>query len=71
MAIVTVQILEGRSQDTKDRVVKGITEVLLKEIDPDPGHIRVLIDEIKPGNYAVGGKTLGHLTKDKGQMVTT
>mgnify|MGYP000099784658 CR=1 FL=1 len=64
MAIITVQILEGRSQEIKDRVVKGITDVMLKEIDPDPSHIRVVIDEIKPGNYAVGGKTLSHLAKD-------
>jgi len=64
MAIVNVLILEGRSQDIKDRVVKGITDVLLKEIDSDPSHIRVVIEEVKPGNYAVGGKTLSQSSKD-------
>ena len=58
MAIVRVTIMTGRDQAIKDRLVAGITEVMQREIDPDPSHIRVLIEEIEPGNYAVGGKTL-------------
>lgn len=58
MAIVTVTILEGRSAEIKDRLVQGITDVMLREIDADPSHIRVLIDEIKGENYSVGGKRL-------------
>jgi len=56
MAIVKVTILEGRSKEVKARVIKGITDVLMREIDPDPHHIRVLIDEIKPENYGVAGR---------------
>jgi len=58
MAIVKITMLEGRSQDIKDRLVAGITEVMNREIDPDPSHIRVVIDEVQPGNYAVAGKCL-------------
>lgn len=58
MAIVTVQIMEGRSEEVKDALVRDITDVMLKHIDPDPTHIRVLIDELKPGNYSVGGRRL-------------
>lgn len=61
MAIVTVTIMKGRDQAIKDRLVVGITEVLQREIDPDPSHIRVIIEEVEPGNYAVGGKTLKQL----------
>lgn len=63
MAIVTVTMLEGRPQEVKDRVMQGITDVLVREIDPDPRHIRILIDEIKAENYAVAGK---HIGKPKG-----
>jgi 5-carboxymethyl-2-hydroxymuconate isomerase len=41
MAIVTVTLLEGRNQEVKERVIKGITDVLTKELDPNPQHIRV------------------------------
>jgi 4-oxalocrotonate tautomerase len=58
MAIVRITMLEGRDQAIKERLVKGITEVMNREIDPDPSHIRVIIDEVQRGNYAVGGKTL-------------
>ena len=58
MAIVTVVMLAGRSQEIKERLVAGITEVMNREIDPDPQHIRVVIEEVQPGNYAVAGRTL-------------
>lgn len=58
MAIVEITILKGRSQEKKERVIKGVTEVLMKEIDPDPSHIRVIIHETEPGDYAVGGESL-------------
>jgi 4-oxalocrotonate tautomerase len=61
MAIVKVTILKGRDQAIKDRMVQGITEVMMREIDSNPAHIRVVIDEVEPGNYAVGGKTLSSL----------
>ena len=61
MAIVRITIMAGRDQGIKDRLVAGITEVLQREIDPDPSHIRVIIDEVEPGNYAVGGKTLKNM----------
>ena len=58
MAIVRVTIMTGRDQAIKDRLVAGLTEVMQREIDSDPSHIRVVIEEVEPGNYAVGGKTL-------------
>jgi 4-oxalocrotonate tautomerase family enzyme len=58
MAIIRVTILKGRDQAIKDRLVQGLTDVMTREIDPDPSHIRVVIEEVEPGNYAVGGKTL-------------
>jgi 4-oxalocrotonate tautomerase len=58
MAVVTVILLEGRGQEVKERVIKGITDVLTKELDPNPQHIRVILDEVSPGNYGVGGKSI-------------
>ena len=36
MAIVRVTMLAGRPPEVKARVIRGITEVLNREIDPDP-----------------------------------
>ena len=58
MAVVTVTLLEGRDQEIEERVIKGITEVLTKELDPNPQHIRVILDEVSRGNYGVAGKSI-------------
>lgn len=58
MAIVTVTIMKAKDEETKDRVVEGITKVMTDHVDPDPEHVRVLIQEIGAGNYAVAGKRL-------------
>ena len=58
MAIVTVTLLEGRNQEVKERVIKGITDVLTKELDPNPQRIRVILNEVSRGNYGVGGKSI-------------
>jgi 4-oxalocrotonate tautomerase family enzyme len=63
MAIVKVTILKGRDQAIKDRLVQGLTDVMTREIDADPSHIRVVIEEVEPGNYAVAGKTLTSLAQ--------
>ncbi|RMF07635.1 MAG: 4-oxalocrotonate tautomerase [Alphaproteobacteria bacterium] len=59
MAIVRVIMLEGRSTEIKARVIKGITEVMNREVDPDPSHVRVVIEEVKPENYGVAGRYIG------------
>tara|TARA_B100000497_G_scaffold127002_1_gene167454 strand:+ start:1426 stop:1605 length:180 start_codon:yes stop_codon:yes gene_type:complete len=58
MAVVTVTLLEGRDQEVKERVIKGITEVLTNELDPNPQHIRVILNEVSRGNYGVAGKSI-------------
>lgn len=64
MAIVKVTMLAGRSGKVKDRIVEGITEVMTREVDPDPSHITVMIEEVDAGNYAVRGRRLIHVLKD-------
>ncbi len=58
MAVLTLTILEGRDQATLDRLHKGLAEVVMREIGAKPHQIRTIIDEIRPGAYAVGGVSL-------------
>ncbi|MEQ8691129.1 MAG: tautomerase family protein [Pseudomonadales bacterium] len=59
MAIVRITMLAGRPVEVKARLIEGITEVLNREIDPDPSHVRVVIDEVLPENYGVAGRYIG------------
>ena len=56
MAIINVTILKGRSPETKNRIIEGLTAVMVDTIDAKPHQVRVVIDEVDGGNYAVGGK---------------
>lgn len=61
MAIVTVTILEGRSQEQLDRLHKALAEAVMRELGAKPHQVRTVIHEVPPGAYAVGGVTVGPL----------
>jgi 4-oxalocrotonate tautomerase len=56
MAIVTITIIEGRAPDTKRRLVERLTEAVVETLEAEPRQVRVVINEVKDGDYAVGGK---------------
>lgn len=56
MAIVTITIIEGRDAATKAKLVQGLTDVVVDTLNAQPNQVRVVIDEVRDGNYAVGGK---------------
>ena len=58
MAIINVTILKGRSRETKNRIIEGLTDVMVDAIDAKPHQVRVVINEVEGGNYAVGGRSL-------------
>ena len=58
MAIINVTILKGRSRETKNRIIEGLTDVMVDATDAKPHQVRVVINEVEGGNYAVGGKPL-------------
>ncbi len=55
MAIATVIIYEGRSQEVKRQLHEGIAEVMMRVLQQSPEKIRVVIQEVGPGDYSVGG----------------
>jgi 4-oxalocrotonate tautomerase len=55
MAIVSVTIIEGRDQETKTRLMERLTAAVVDTLDAKPGQVRVVLNEVKDGAYAVGG----------------
>lgn len=56
MAIVSVTIIEGRDQQTKTALMEKLTQAVVDTLDAKPGQVRVYLNEVKDGAYAVGGK---------------
>ena len=58
MAVVTLSIFEGRSAETKARLIKALTDAVVNELPAKAEHVRVIINDIPVANYGVAGKTV-------------
>ncbi|MFC0232555.1 2-hydroxymuconate tautomerase [Vagococcus entomophilus] len=56
MPIVTVNLVEGRTQEQKNGLVKDVTEAIVKNTGAPAGNVHVIINDMKKGDYAVGGE---------------
>jgi 4-oxalocrotonate tautomerase len=55
MPIIEVTLLEGRSQETKQRLIDALTNAAIEAVGAPRENVRVMIWEIPPQNFAVGG----------------
>jgi 4-oxalocrotonate tautomerase len=53
--IVTIKMLEGRTPEIKEQVVKELTDVCVRVLKSNPEDVRVLIEEMQKSHYAKGG----------------
>ena len=58
MAVVTLTIFEGRNDETKARLIKALTEAVVRELPAKPEHVRVIIHDVPVANYGVAGRTV-------------
>lgn len=56
MPFVHVELIEGRSQEQLEKMVEEVTEAIHKTTDAPKENIHVIINEMKKGRYAQGGK---------------
>ncbi len=62
MPYVKVEIAKGiASVEQKRAVIRGMTEVLVKELGRNPEYIFVVIDEIDTDNWGRKGQSLSEL----------
>lgn len=56
MPFIHIELLEGRSQEQKENLIKDVTEAVVKNADVPKERVHVIIDEMKRGNYGHGGE---------------
>lgn len=57
MPIVHIELLEGRTQEQKNAMVKEVTEAIVRTTGANKEAVHIVINDMEKGNYAVGGKT--------------
>jgi 4-oxalocrotonate tautomerase len=55
MPHVNVRITQGATQEQKDALIKGITQLLVDVLHKKPEHTHIIIDEIAPENWGFDG----------------
>ncbi len=56
MPLIEVHLLEGRTDEQKEALLKAITAAVHESIDAPLSTIRVWIDEFPPKHYMIAGE---------------
>ncbi len=56
MAVVSITIIEGRDRETKNRLIAKLTDAVVETLDANPQQVRVIVNEVGDGDYAVAGQ---------------
>lgn len=57
MPIATVQIMEGRDEEAKARLIAAVTDALCESIGARREAVRIIIQEVPKSNWGIGGET--------------
>ncbi|MDQ6693445.1 MAG: 4-oxalocrotonate tautomerase family protein [Chloroflexota bacterium] len=63
MPIVRIDLLEGRSLERKADLVRRVTEAVAISLEVPPAQVRVLLYEVPPEHWAVGGVLIAERTE--------
>ncbi|WP_448011843.1 2-hydroxymuconate tautomerase [Bacillus altitudinis] len=61
MPIITVQMLEGRTDEQKRALVEKVTDAVIETTGAEAEKVSVIIEEMKKEHYAVAGKRMSDL----------
>jgi 4-oxalocrotonate tautomerase len=62
MPIVRIDILEGRPPSKKRALIQEVTDAVVRSLDVQPAQVRVLLREVPPEQWAVGGVPMSERT---------
>ncbi|MDE0640010.1 4-oxalocrotonate tautomerase [Bacillus sp. CNPSo 3703] len=61
MPIITVQMLEGRTDEQKKALVEKVTDAVIETTGAEAEKVSIIIEEMKKEHYAVAGKRMSDL----------
>jgi 4-oxalocrotonate tautomerase len=61
MPIINVKLTPGATPEQKAAIVREMTEVLVRVLDKNPASTHVVIEEVEPENWGIGGETVASL----------
>jgi 4-oxalocrotonate tautomerase len=57
MPVVRIELLQGRTPAMKDELIMRVTDAVVTSLGVEPEQVRVILFEVPPEHWAVGGQT--------------
>ena len=57
MPIVRIELLQGRTPKVKNELIARVTDAVVTTLGIDSDQVRILLYELPPEHWAVGGQT--------------
>lgn len=57
MPIVQIHIMEGRSDEQKEKMIEEVTQAVSRTLDAPEANVRILIDEMPKQHFGIGGQS--------------
>jgi 4-oxalocrotonate tautomerase len=55
MPIVTINLIEGREPELKRRLIREVTDAVVRALEVPPATVRVLLQEFPAVHWGIGG----------------
>jgi 4-oxalocrotonate tautomerase len=66
MPIIRIDLIAGRPPERTRELIRRVTEAVVATLDVRPEQVRVLLTEVPPEHWAIGGTTMAELAdRDK------
>ncbi|MGF1531484.1 MAG: 4-oxalocrotonate tautomerase family protein [Puniceicoccaceae bacterium] len=66
MPFVNIKLAQSNlTPAQKSKLIAAITDLMERELDKPPQSVSVVIEEIDPQNYGVGGKSIAQLRAER------
>ena len=67
MPIVRIDLLAGRTPERKAELIRRVTDAVVASLEVAPQQVRVLLNEVPPEHWAVGGQSFAERALGDGQ----
>ncbi len=68
MPLIQATILQGRTQEQKDAFFLEVTAAAVKNLNVRPEQVRVVINEVAPEHWCIGGVSKAELDRRAAQQ---
>ncbi len=66
MPIVQIDLLAGREPERKAELIQKVTEAVVAALGVHPEQVRVLLREVPPEHWGIGGRSIAERQREQG-----